>query len=242
LAAIEKEEDSAMQSEFTEVIQRMRPESIPAITAAIEASSSDKVRRVLLKALIDSGKEGQQEVERLKQLHPEFSKLVVATRGEQAMAATERIHRLFTNFDRYTAFHVATAAGDIPPAVTMISLRSVRCFLISQATGHPTYTPDSLHQCSGAHPLPDGTRVKWSCRTKNGRDFTQITIGSVTYDLAKGRVFLLAKKEKAVDVQQVATGTKQADGSGMQELKNLEKSHPEIRDFCNSHGVWGSRK
>jgi hypothetical protein len=73
--------------------------------------------------------------------------------------------------------------------------------------------------------------VQWRCETRDGREFTRITIGSVTYDLAKGRLFLLSRKEGILEVLQVETGPTKPTGSGGQELNELEKDHPEIRSF-----------
>jgi hypothetical protein len=95
----------------------------------------------------------------------------------------------------------------------------------------PSYTPESYHTCSGSHPLPDGGRVKWTCETKDGREFSRITIGSVPYDLENGRLFLLSREAGMLKVLQLETGPTQPSGSGGQELVQLEKDHPEIRDF-----------
>ena len=79
--------------------------------------------------------------------------------------------------------------------------------------------------------LPDGESVKWRCETEDGREFTRITIDSVRYELAKGRLFLLSREEGVLEVIQLRTGPTKPSGSGMEDLIKLEKGHPEIRSF-----------
>lgn len=143
----------------------------------------------------------------------------------------------FWFYPETTAFHVSM--GYLPstdPALparaeTSIGLRLVRCFILSNATGRPSYTPEDYYRCSGSHPLSEGEPVAWKCEMKDGYTFTQITIDSTTYDLAKGRLFILSRKAGALKVHQLQTGPTKRTGSGGQELRELEKSHPEIQDL-----------
>ncbi len=135
-----------------------------------------------------------------------------------------------------TAFAVTFESGvssefGLARATTMIQLGGARCFLCSNTRDMPSYTPENYYACSGSHPLPDGESVKWRCETEDGREFTRITIDSVRYELAKGRLFLLSREEGVLEVMQLQTGPTKPSGSGMEDLIKLEKGHPEIRSF-----------
>ena len=135
-----------------------------------------------------------------------------------------------------TAFFIGTGfrrAGELGPAraTTMIQLRSVRCFLWSNTTTQPSSTPDSLHKCSGPHPVSEGEPVAWKCETEDSLTFTHITIDSKPYELAKGRLFLLSRKGGELKVLQLRTGPTKSTGSGANEEAELEKGHPE-RQFA----------
>ena len=133
-----------------------------------------------------------------------------------------------------TSFAVSFESGvssefGLARATTMIQLGAVRCFLYSNTRDMPSYTPENYYACSGSHPLPNGEPVKWRCETEDGREFSKITVDSVRYELAKGRLFLLSRKEGVLQVMQLQTGLTKPSGSGMEDLIQLEKSHPEIR-------------
>lgn len=78
LQAIDKEQDQTLRFQLANVIQRMGPQAIPAVRAAIDDARSDDVRRELLRALYGLGKEAQGEVAQLLKLHPEYVQLLAA--------------------------------------------------------------------------------------------------------------------------------------------------------------------
>lgn len=138
--------------------------------------------------------------------------------------------------DRDTAFNVAfenRVSSERQPtrATTMIQLGSVRCFLLSNSTDRPSYTPKGYSSCLGSHPVVDGEGVTWRCESNDGQEFTKITIGTEAFELSKGRVFLLAREDGKLKVRQVLTGPTNNSGSGLQELNELERQHPEILEI-----------
>ena len=193
------------------------------------------------------GQDKQQPPPQATQIRPSINKLMSHdefTKAGLSKLNDEEIKALDAWLQKHTlslppgmtAFHVSMenrTSSDFGPAraITFIGLLSVRCFIWSNATGRPSYSPDDYYRCSGSHPLSAGEPVAWKCETKDGRTFTQITIDSTTYDLDKGRLFLLSRKAGALKVHQLQTGPTKPTGSGGQELNELEKSHAEIQDL-----------
>ena len=126
----------------------------------------------------------------------------------------------------YTSFAVTFVYGQT--SVTSIGLGAEKCILWSKAAAEPTCTPEDYYRCSGSHPLPDGQRVAWQCETKDGRTFTQITINSKSYDLAKGRLFLLSAEGGTIKLLQLDRDPAKLK---ITELDGLAEKDPEVRAF-----------
>jgi hypothetical protein len=82
---------------------------------------------------------------------------------------------------------------------------------------------------SGSQTAPDGRKVRYRCRTRDGRT-GDVTIDDRTYDLAKGALFLVSAREPRTRVLQLQRDVRQLTLSTAK-LQQFARDDPEMVAF-----------
>lgn len=84
----------------------------------------------------------------------------------------------------------------------------------------------------GTFKAPDGREVAWGCETSDGRS-GRVTIGSESFDLAQGAVFLVNLRDGKTAVEQLTVDIEQFQPNGqiMDQLKVVAQSNERLAAF-----------